>query len=174
MDWWIEIRGNQCLKIYDQPSEREVLREIRRALELSAIVKKYDVYLSYDQCDKPIAEEICSSFEKDGIICFYPDRDNQEKGIAWTEKMSLSNAEARLMIIVFTETAMYSKAVMYDMAEARRNKVIVLPFKLTDKPLPDIWAYLLSGLQLHSAVDKPLSESIPELKHIARAILRNC
>ena len=172
-DWWVDINDNQCVNLYSFTDPQAVLREIRHALGYPEIDKSYDLYLSYAKLDTPIAEQICASMEVDGIRCFYSHRDIPSDSSDWTSEAILALQKAKILILVFTEEAMFSQRVMFEMERARREKLIILPFKLTNAVPPRIWQYQLSSIQCHSGVGKPLSESISELKHIVRVVLRN-
>lgn len=122
-----------------------------------------DVFISYSHHNKPAADAVCHSLEQNHIRCWYAPRDISPSDI-WAEAIVTAIESAKIMVVLVTKESIPSKQVLNEISIAVSAGVDILPFRLTGEELSKGMYYYLNAVHWLDAVDRPLEESILELK----------
>jgi WD40 repeat protein len=119
----------------------------------------HDVFISYSNRDKPIADGICANLEAAGVRCWIAPRDIAP-GEAWPAAISTAISHSRVMVLVFSSYSNNSDDVSRELILAATNKLIIIPFKIEDVvPQPGMQYYLAQTHWL-DAMNPPTREQI--------------
>ena len=113
-----------------------------------------EVYISYSPRDSAIAGVIRSSLEAEGILCRFPG-----ETVLPTDNPDTVDEEAicaaRVMVLVFTDSANNSEKVLRDVGTAVGAGVTLVPYKLTASLPSRGMQYYLSTVHWLDAVSIP-------------------
>ena len=90
----------------------------------------HEVFISYSNKDKNVADAIVNRFESSGLKCWYAPRDINP-GSEWAESIVEAIKASKKMILIFTDYSNASKQVVREVETAINSGVVVIPFKLT-------------------------------------------
>ena len=122
----------------------------------------HDVYICYDEQQLCVAQMICSALEKIEIKCWYAGRDLQSESSREAEIVSAIR-ESRIFILVFSEEANASDAVLSEMANASGSKCFTIPFRMTTETPNKGLSYYLTKLHWADATFPPIEGRVDEL-----------
>ncbi len=100
----------------------------------------HDVFISYSNKDKPIADAICTNLEVAGIRCWIAPRDIAP-GLDWPTAISNAISASRVMVLIFSANSNSSNEVSRELILAANNNLIIIPFKIdniTPEPGNDV------------------------------------
>ncbi len=132
----------------------------------------HDVFISYAQLDKPIADAICARLESRKIRCWIAPRDVQPskdfpaaiiEGIEGTE----------VMVLVFSSHANSSPHVIRELTNAVNKGRIIVPFRVEDVIPSKSMEYLIGVPHWLDAITPPLEKHIENLADTVEHILAN-
>jgi multiple sugar transport system substrate-binding protein len=119
----------------------------------------HDVFISYSSKDKPIADAICASIEREGIRCWIAPRDIAA-GEDWPTSISNAISVSHSMVLVFSSSSNSSDDVSRELYLAASSKLIIIPFKIEDiEPEPGK-RYYLARTHWLDAMNPPTQEQI--------------
>ncbi len=127
----------------------------------------HDVFISYSNKDKPIAESVCHALEARGIGCWIAPR-NVDFG-DYAASIVRAIADCRIMVLIFSSDSNSSKFVLREITTAVNKNVTIVPFRIHDVPLSDSLEFFISGSHMVDAIPPPLE---PHLTSLADAIHR--
>ena len=130
----------------------------------------YDVFISYAYRNKAEADVICAGLEQAGIRCWYAPRDIAP-GDSWAEAIVTGIEAAKIMVVVVTESSVQSRQVLNEIACAVSAGVTIIPFRLTSSELSKSMKYYFSSVHWLDAVNKPLKDSVADLKNRVQRLL---
>ena len=122
----------------------------------------HDVFISYAQEDKPVADAVCATLESQGVRCWIAPRDVLP-GKPYPEAIQAAVAMARLMVLVFSQHAAQSGAVLSEIHLGFRRELTIVPFRLEDAPLGKGMNYLLGAVHWLDAISPPLEKHLRTL-----------
>jgi hypothetical protein len=64
----------------------------------------HDIFISYSNKDKPIADAICASIEANGMRCWIAPRDIAP-GEDWPTAINIAITKSRVMVLVFSSNS---------------------------------------------------------------------
>ncbi len=131
----------------------------------------YDVFISYSNQNKAVADAICARLEQDGIRCWYAPRDIQP-GEIWAESIIRAIRTVKIMIVVFTDESNKSPQVLNEITNAVSAGVTIVPFKMTKEPPSASLQYFFANVHWLDAVDEPLNQSIESLCEKVRPLVQ--
>lgn len=145
---------------------------------------KSDVFISHSSKDEKIANEICNSFESNGIKCWIAPRDIAP-GSDWAESINNAIKNSSVMVLVFSENSNNSTQVAKELNLAISNNLVILPFKIDQSSPTGSMEYYLSDthwlqasgdnigteiVSLQKVVSLALSHKEPEVKEMNREL----
>ena len=121
-----------------------------------------DIFISYSNKDKPIADAICAHLEVAGIRCWIAPRDITP-GEDWPTAITRAISQARVLVLVFSAHSNASEDVSRELFLAANQKLVIIPFKIENiEPEPGKQYYLARTHWL-DALNPPTQEQIQNL-----------
>lgn len=133
---------------------------------------KYDVFVSYSQADKPVADAIVASLEAKKISCWIAPRDVLP-GMNYQASIIDAIDASRILVMVFSSASNHSPHTISEVTRAMNNGLTIIPFRVENVPLSKSMEYLVSVPQWLDATVPPLEKHVEELARIVRLILKN-
>ncbi len=130
----------------------------------------HEVFISYSHRDKPVADAICATLEKDGCRCWYAPRDILP-GADWAASIMEAIEHAKALVVVYTDDAIGSPQVLREINNAVRCGAVIIPFRLTKTEPSAGMLYYLSGTHWLDAVNGELQENLQRLSDLTRAVI---
>lgn len=124
----------------------------------------HDVFVSYSNKDKNVANAIVAELEQEGIRCWIAPRDINP-GRSWGEAINEAIEGSRFMVIVLSANSNQSRQVVREVERAVANNVIIIPFRIEDIDPTGAMAYFLSTEHWLDALTPPLEKHINKLAH---------
>jgi hypothetical protein len=133
---------------------------------------KYDVYISYSNKDKIIADDICEFLERQKIICWYAPR-NLTPGNIFQVEISKAIKNSRVFILVFSKYSNLSEGILNEIEIAFKSKKILIPFRIDNINYSDDIRYYFKSAQWIDAHTTPMSAHIETLGLTINKLLNN-
>ncbi len=89
----------------------------------------HDVFVSYSNKDKVVADTIVASLEKIGIRCWYAPRDIKPSE-DWGESIINAIEKSKVFLLIFSENANKSRHVLDELILAINEEKTILPFRV--------------------------------------------
>ena len=132
----------------------------------------HDVFVSYSSPDKPVADALCASFEREGIRVWIAPRDILP-GKLWGEAIIDAINASKLMIVVFSSNSNNSNQVLREVERAVSKGVAIIPFRIENVVPSKSMEYFLSSPHWLDALTPPLEKHAQKLTNIANLLLSN-
>jgi hypothetical protein len=123
----------------------------------------HDVFVSYSNKDKPVADAVVAGLEKSGIRCWVAPRDITP-GRSWGDAIISAIEASRFMVIILSGNSNQSKQVIREVERAVANNVIIIPFRIENIDPTGAMAYFLSTEHWLDAITPPLEWHIEKLQ----------
>lgn len=134
-------------------------------------VNHHDVFISYAQLDKPIADAVCAKLESRHIRCWIAPRD-VPPGKNFPEAIIDAIEESKVVTLIFSSHANSSPHVLREVTKAVNKGCIIVPFRVEDVLPSKSMEYLISVPHWLDAISPPLEKHIDELAgNIERILL---
>jgi hypothetical protein len=130
----------------------------------------HDVFISYAQHDKPIADAVCARLEARHIRCWIAPRDvspSKEFPAAIIEGIDGSG----VMVLIFSSYANNSPHVIRELTNAVNKGRIIVPFRIEDVAPSKSMEYLISVPHWLDAITPPIEKHIDKLADSIEHIL---
>ncbi len=125
----------------------------------------HDVFISYSNQDKTIADAVCATLEMANIRCWIAPRDILS-GEIWPEAIGRAISTSRIMVLIFSSNSNNSQDVANELILAVKSKVIVVPLKIDDIEPKGVLQYYLAGTHWLDALSPPTEKNLRELTDI--------
>ncbi|MBM2810726.1 MAG: hypothetical protein HW416_1485 [Chloroflexi bacterium] len=122
----------------------------------------HDVFISYANQDKPIADAVCARLEGKGIRCWIAPRDVLA-GTEWSESIVDGINESRLLVLIYSGNSNDSPQVRREIERAVTKGIALLPFRIEDVPLSKSLEYFISTPHWLDALSQPVEAHIEHL-----------
>jgi parallel beta-helix repeat protein len=132
----------------------------------------HDVFVSYSQQDKPVADAVCSRLEAKNIRCWIAPRDVLP-GRNYPEAIIDAIDESRIMILIFSSSSNTSPHVIRELTRAVGNGAIIIPFRIEDIEPSKAMAYLINLPHWLDALTPPLEKHIEKLAETVQFLLES-
>jgi len=122
----------------------------------------HDVFISYAQHDKPVADAICARLESRKIRCWIAPRDiplAQDFPEAIVEAIE----GAQVVVLVFSSYANTSPHVTRELTNAVNKARVIIPFRVEDVAPSKTMEYLIGVPHWLDAISPPLEKHIDQL-----------
>ncbi len=130
----------------------------------------HDVFVSYSEKDKPVADAVVAGLEQDGIRCWIAPRDIAP-GTSWGDAIVEAISGSRVMVLVLSANSNGSRQVIREVERAVANDVAILPFRIDSTDPTGAMAYFLGTEHWLDAVTPPLQVHIDRLGTALKAML---
>jgi hypothetical protein len=132
----------------------------------------HDVFISYSNKDKVVADAVCAKLEEKGIRCWIAPRDIIP-GLEWSESIIKALSECRIAVVVFSSSSDASQQVRREAERAVSKGVIILPFRIEDIYPSGAMEYYLSTSHWLDALTAPLERHLDRLTESVKMLLEN-
>jgi hypothetical protein len=122
----------------------------------------HDVFISYAQEDKIVADTVCAKLESRNIRCWIAPRD-VHPGTNFPEAIIDGIDGGQLMLLIFSSHANNSPHVIRELTNAVNKGQIIIPFRIEDVVPSKSMEYLISVPHWLDAVTPPLEKHIEVL-----------
>jgi len=119
----------------------------------------HDVFISYAQEDKPIADAVCAKLEAHAIRCWIAPRDIPP-GKNFPEAIIEGIEGGKVVVVIFSSFANKSPHVMRELTNAVNKSRIIIPFRIEDVEPSKSMEYLISVPHWLDAVTPPIESHI--------------
>jgi hypothetical protein len=130
----------------------------------------HDVFISYAQQDKPIADAVCAKLEFRNIRCWIAPRDIPP-GKSFPEAIIEGIDEGKVVVLIFSSFANKSPHVTRELTNAVNKGRIIIPFRIEDVPPSKSMEYLISVPHWLDAVSPPMEKHIDLLVKTVESII---
>ena len=103
----------------------------------------HDVFVSYSNKDKPIADAVVAGLENKGISCWIAHRDFNP-GVDWGSAIAEAVQSSQVMLLIFSENANGTRRVIDEVGLAVSTGLDIIPFRVEDVQPTGILKYFLS------------------------------
>jgi hypothetical protein len=138
--------------------------------EFRSNVNHHDVFISYAQLDKPIADAVCAKLESRHIRCWIAPRD-VPPGKNFPEAIIDAIEESKIVTLIFSSHSNNSPHVLREVTKAVNKGCIIVPFRVEDVVPSKSMEYLISVPHWLDAITPPLEKHIDELAGNVERIL---
>jgi phosphate/phosphite/phosphonate ABC transporter binding protein len=131
----------------------------------------HDVFVSYSNKDKTVADTIVASLEKNKIRCWYAPRDIKPGG-DWGEEIAKAIADSSIFLLIFSESANRSQRVLDELNLAITKETAILPFRIENLAPSGAMQLHLSARHWLDAYDPSWEEHIYKLTRAVKSNMK--
>ncbi len=128
-----------------------------------------DVFISYSVKDRDVAHTFVAEMERHGISCWIAPR-NIPEGAQWAEAIDQAIAQARVFVVIVSESSVASKQVPKEITLAVNHCDCLIPVRIDNADLNGSFRYHLSDCQWMDATGRH-TEKAAELARTINAFL---
>jgi hypothetical protein len=122
----------------------------------------HDVYISYAQNDKPVADAMCAMLESNRIRCWIAPRDLMQRMDSLPQMMKAIDT-CQVLVVIFSSHANNSLHVSKECTRAIDRGKIIIPFRIEDTLPSDAMKYLIGTPHWLDALTPPLEHHLMRL-----------
>jgi hypothetical protein len=130
----------------------------------------HDVFISYSNKDKTIADAACATLESAGIRCWVAPRDIIP-GVDWAVALMDAIEQSRVLVLVFTKTANDSPQIRSEIERAVTCGIPIIPLRVEDILPGKALGFFINKSHWLDAISPPLEAHLRRLVDTIRAIL---
>jgi hypothetical protein len=130
----------------------------------------HDVFISYSQHDKTVADAVCASLEAEGMRCWIAPRDPTPGG-DWGGEIIQAIDAAKVFVLVFSGQCNGSVHVRNELLRAVNQEIPIIPFRVEDEKPTGALALHLEGVHWLDALTPPLEDHLKRLSEFVRKVL---
>ncbi len=131
----------------------------------------HDVFISYANEDKTVADAVCARLEANGIRCWIAPRD-VPAGLPYATAIIDAIGTGSALVLVFTGRANQSRHVKREVDRALNRGLPILPFRVEDVVPSEEMEYYLAGQHWLDAITPPLEEHLDKLADSVAYLIR--
>lgn len=132
----------------------------------------HDVFISYNQVDKPVADAVCAKLEARKIRCWIAPRDVRP-GMGYPEEIINGITGSRIMVLVFSSHSNDSPHVLREISTAVNKGLIIIPFRIENVKPSKSMEYLIGVPHWLDAITPPLEQHLDVLSETIENFLRD-
>jgi hypothetical protein len=132
----------------------------------------HDVFISYSHEDKPVADAACAVLERHGVRCWIAPRD-VTLGMSYGEAIMDAIAEARIMVLIFSDHANKSPQVEREIERAVSKGNWLIPIRIEDVAPRKSLEYFISTSHWLDALTPPMEQHFERLADAVRNLLQS-
>jgi tetratricopeptide (TPR) repeat protein len=130
----------------------------------------HDVFISYAQEDKAIADAACATLEREGIRCWIAPRDVLS-GLDWPAQIVEAIESTKILVLVFSDHANNSWPVKNEVERAMNREVPIIPLRIQNVPPSKSLEFFISTPHWLDALSPPIEAHLKKLVPTVRALL---
>jgi len=130
----------------------------------------HDVFISYSDRDKIVAEAICATLESRHIRCWIAPRDILP-GSEWAEAVIDAIDESPVFVLVLSSTSNKSPQVVRELGRAAGKGIPIIPFRIDDVPPSKAIEFFVSSHHWLDAQTPPLEKHLSRLADTVQSLL---
>ncbi len=130
----------------------------------------HDVFVSYSEKDKPVADAVVARLEQARIRCWAAPRDIAP-GASWGGAIVDAISASRAMVLVLSANSNASSQVVREVERAVASGVIIIPLRIEAVTPTGAMAYFLGTQHWLDAITPPLEQHIDRLRIALGAVL---
>jgi len=130
----------------------------------------HDVFISYSTQDKPAADAVCATLEKNGVRCWIAPRDIMP-GADWGGSIVHAIRTSRLLLLVFSNNANESNQIKREIETAASAGVTIVPLRIENALPTESFQYFLGNIHWLDALTPPLEKHLQEVSAKVKTIL---
>ena len=130
----------------------------------------HDVFISYSNKDKSVADAVCSIMEKSGIRCWIAPRDITP-GTPFAEAIIDGIKGSEVFVLIYSSNSNHSNQVIKEVDRAVHHGLAIIPLRLEDVPMSKQLEYYVSDVHWLDALTPPLENHIYKLCKVVQMLL---
>jgi hypothetical protein len=130
----------------------------------------HDVFVSYSQIDKTVADAVVAGLEAEGLRCWVAPRDITP-GTSWGEAIVDAISGSSAMALVLSSNSNASPQVIREVERAVAHGVVIVPFRIEEIDPTGAMAYFLGTEHWLDALTPPLERHIDRLGRAIGSVL---
>ena len=130
----------------------------------------HDVFISYANKNKKVADAVCAKLEERGVRCWIAPRDVMP-GSSYAESIVQAIDESRSMVLVFSSEANRSSHVKREAERAVHDGIPIVPFRIEDVEPSAELGYFFGSQHWLDAVTPPLEQHIFALADAIKVLI---
>lgn len=130
----------------------------------------HDVFISYSNQDKTVADAVCATLESRKIRCWIAPRDVLP-GSSYAEALIDGLNRSRLMVLVFSTSSNNSPQVMRELERAVNKGLTIIPLRIEDVMPSKAIEYFISSSHWLDALTPPLERHLQKLADTVQTLL---
>jgi len=127
-----------------------------------SVESHHDVFISYAQVNKPIADAACAKLESQGIRCWIAPRD-VPPGKNFPEAIVEGIERSRVMVLIFSSHSNRSQHVVRELTTAVKKELVIIPFRIEKVEPTKSMEYLIGIPHWLDAITPPLERHLDNL-----------
>ena len=133
-------------------------------------VPNHEIFLSYSNKDKAVADAVCAALEAKHIRCWIAPRDIVA-GAAWGNSIIQAIEDAQAMVLIYSDSANLSPQVAREVERTVAKGLLIIPFRIADSPMSREMEYFLSSSHWFDAMTGPMEEHLERFVPMVRSLL---
>jgi len=130
----------------------------------------HDVFISHSTQDKPTADAVCATLERNGVRCWIAPRDITP-GADWGESIVNAIRTSRVLLLLFSTNANKSRQIKREVEIAADGNVTIVPVRIENILPTDSFKYFLGNIHWLDALTPPLEKHLEEAAAKVKGIL---
>ncbi len=130
----------------------------------------HDVFISYSNLDRTVADAAVAVLEQRGIRCWIAPR-NVTPGLDWSEEIIEAIERSAVMVLVLSAHANDSQQIKREVERAVHRGIPIIPFRIEDVPLSKALEFFISSPHWLDALTPPLEEHLQYLADTVQLLL---
>jgi type II secretory pathway pseudopilin PulG len=130
----------------------------------------HDVFISYSNKDKTVADAVCAMLEQSKVRCWIAPRDI-DAGSEWGESIIEGINNSRVMVLVFSKSANESPQIRREVERAVNKGIIIVPFRIEDVIPTKSLEYFIGAVHWLDALTPPIEHHLEKLAANIRRIV---
>jgi hypothetical protein len=119
----------------------------------------HDVFISYSNHDKAVADAACAILENRGIRCWMAPRD-VTPGVDWSAEIIDAIEASRVMVLIYSASANQSPQIKREVERAVSKGLPILPFRIEDVPMSKALEFFISSPHWLDALTPPMEQHL--------------
>jgi formylglycine-generating enzyme required for sulfatase activity len=133
-------------------------------------VPNHEIFLSYSNKDKTVADAVCAALEANRIRCWIAPRDIIA-GAAWGGSIIEAIEDAQAMVLIYSDNANHSSPVASEVERASAKGRLIMPFRIDDSPMSREMEFFLSRSHWFDAMTGSMEEHLKRFVPMVRSLL---
>ncbi len=133
-------------------------------------VPNHEVFISYSNKDKAVADALCSTMEEKKIRCWIAPRDISA-GNSWGGSIIEAIEDSQVMVLVYSGHSNLSPQIIREVERAVAKGLLIVPFRIEASPMSKDMEYFLSSSHWFDALTPPLEQHLAHFAEMVRLLL---